>query len=377
MLVEVRIPQLSESISQATLLAWNRKEGDFVERDENLIDVETDKVILETPAPQSGILTRIMKAEGASVASEEVIAVIDTEADTAKETKTSVTKPILPVTEKSTADPTSVAPPTTKKTLVEDGPAVPSQPVKEEYESPLALAKILGERPEKRVPMTRLRARIAERLVAAQHIAAILTTFNEVNMQPVITLRNQYKEKFEKKHHVKLGFMSFFIKATIAALQKYPLINASIDGGDIVYHGYYDIGIAVSSPRGLVVPIIRNADQQSFAELETQLVDFGNKAKDAKLSMEELTGGTFTLSNGGVFGSMMSTPILNPPQSAILGMHKIMERPVAEEGKVVIRPMMYLALSYDHRIIDGRDAVLFLVEIKQILEEPSALLLQV
>ena len=372
MLIEVKIPLLSESISQATLLEWNKKEGDPVERDENLIDVETDKVILETPAPQSGTLKQILKAEGASVGSEEVIAIIDTGSATVGE-KTGSAKTLPPV-----------APPAAKAASPQPKPEIKApqaaqtslaaQPA--EFDSPLALAKILGDRPEKRVPMTRLRARIAERLVDAQHSAAILTTFNEVNMQAVIALRNQYKEKFEQKHGVKLGFMSFFIKASIAALQKYPIINASLDGQDIVYHGYYDIGIAVSSPRGLVVPIIRNADQLSLAQLEKQLFDFGNKAKDAKLSMEDLTGGTFTLSNGGVFGSMMSTPILNPPQSAILGMHKIMERPIAQAGQVVICPMMYLALSYDHRLIDGRDAVLFLVEIKQILEEPSTLLLQ-
>lgn len=371
MLIEVKIPLLSESISQATLLEWNKKEGDPVERDENLIDVETDKVILETPAPQSGTLKQILKAEGASVGSEEVIAIIETGDVTAVEKKESaqVLPPLTAPAIKKTA-------PSQPKPEIKPPQAQTSMATQAEFESPLALAKILGDRPEKRVPMTRLRARIAERLVEAQHSAAILTTFNEVNMQAVIALRNQYKEKFEQKHGVKLGFMSFFIKASIAALQKYPVINASLDGQDIVYHGYYDVGIAVSSPRGLVVPIIRNADQQSLAQLEKQVFDFGNKAKDAKLSMEDLTGGTFTLSNGGVFGSMMSTPILNPPQSAILGMHKIMERPIAQAGQVVVCPMMYLALSYDHRLIDGREAVLFLVEIKQILEEPSALLLQ-
>lgn len=374
MLIEVKIPLLSESISQATLLEWNKKEGDPVERDENLIDVETDKVILETPAPQSGTLKQILKAEGASVGSEEVIAIIDTGNATVGEKKGSA-KTLPPVA----APAAKAAPPQPKpeiKLAPQDAAQAPMAEQPAEFESPLALAKILGDRPEKRVPMTRLRARIAERLVEAQHSAAILTTFNEVNMQAVIALRNQYKEKFELKHGVKLGFMSFFVKASIAALQKYPIINASLDGQDIVYHGYYDIGIAVSSPRGLVVPIIRNGDQQSLAQLEKQLFDFGSKAKDAKLSMEDLTGGTFTLSNGGVFGSMMSTPILNPPQSAILGMHKIIERPIAQAGQVVICPMMYLALSYDHRLIDGRDAVLFLVEIKQILEEPSTLLLQ-
>lgn len=367
MQIEVKIPQLSESISQATLLAWNKKEGDRVERDENLVDVETDKVILETPAPQSGVLTKIIKDEGANVASEEVIAVIETDGQAGKieEKRREEAAPPSPVTP---ASETARPKPTGKDVLPTP------RPVQEPVESPLVLAKLLGDRPEQRVPMTRLRARIAERLVEAQHTAAILTTFNEVNLHELSALRAQYKDQFEKKHQVKLGFMSFFIKASVEALQKFPLVNASVDGSDIVYHGYYDIGIAVSSPRGLVVPIIRNADQLSFAEIERQIIDFSNKAKDAKLSMEELTGGTFTISNGGVFGSMMSTPILNPPQSAILGMHKIMERPIAERGQVVIRPMMYLALSYDHRIIDGRDAVLFLVEIKQILEEPARLL---
>ena len=369
MQIEVKIPQLSESISQATLLAWNKKEGDRVLRDENLVDVETDKVILETPAPQSGVLTKIIKDEGANVASEEVIAVIETDGQAEKieekrPEEATLSNPAAPASSKT------IAPKEMGKGAILHTP----HPVQEQTESPLVLAKLLGDRPEQRVPMTRLRARIAERLVEAQHTAAILTTFNEVNMHELSALRAQYKDQFEKKHQVKLGFMSFFIKASVEALQKFPLVNASVDGADIVYHGYYDIGIAVSSPRGLVVPIIRNADQLSFAEIERQIIDFSIKAKDAKLSMEELTGGTFTISNGGVFGSMMSTPILNPPQSAILGMHKIMERPIAEQGQVVIRPMMYLALSYDHRIIDGRDAVLFLVEIKQILEDPARLL---
>jgi 2-oxoglutarate dehydrogenase E2 component (dihydrolipoamide succinyltransferase) len=401
MLVEVRIPVLSESISEASLLTWHKKVGDAVVRDENLIDVETDKVVLELPAPQSGVLTKIIKGDGLSVASDEVIAMIDTEG------KTSPELTAVPSPEKTTPDSAlrtqHLLSPAVRKLVAEhhlnpaeisgsgQGGRITKEDVLAHLEKPASSAAaievtppssaapaILADtRPEQRVPMTRLRARVAERLVEAQQSAAILTTFNEANMQPVMELRNRYKEKFEKEHGVKLGFMSFFVKAAIAALKKYPIVNASIDSSDIVYHGYYDIGIAVGSPRGLVVPILRNADQLSIAEIEKKIVDFGIRAKDGKLTIEELTGGTFTISNGGVFGSMLSTPILNPPQSAILGMHKTTDRPMVENGQIVIRPMMYLALSYDHRIIDGREAVLSLVAIKEALEDPARLLLQI
>ncbi|MHB9100029.1 MAG: 2-oxoglutarate dehydrogenase complex dihydrolipoyllysine-residue succinyltransferase [Sulfuricella sp.] len=401
MLVEVKIPVLSESISEATLLSWHKKVGDAVVRDENLIDVETDKVVLELPAPQSGVLTKIIKGDGLSVTSDEVIAVIDTEGKISPEL-TAVLSP-----EKTTSDSAlrtqHLLSPAVRRLVTEhhlnpaeisgsgQGGRITKEDVLAHLEKPSSPATVTapaslpqvapaitaGARPEQRVPMTRLRTRVAERLVEAQHTAAILTTFNEANMQPVMELRSRYKEKFEKEHGVKLGFMSFFVKAAIAALKKYPIVNASIDDSDIVYHGYYDIGIAVSSPRGLVVPILRDADQLSIAEIEKKIADFGVRAKDGKLTIEELTGGTFTISNGGVFGSMLSTPILNPPQSAILGMHKTTDRPVVENGQIVIRPMMYLALSYDHRIIDGREAVLSLVAIKEALEDPARILLQI
>lgn len=399
MLVEVKIPVLSESISEASLLSWHKKVGDAVVRDENLIDVETDKVVLELPAPQSGVLTKIVKGDGASVTSDEVIAVIDTEGKGAVAAEPAQTQP-----EKTAAKIVSAElSPAVRKLVTEhhlnpselsgsgQGGRITKEDVLKHLEKPASPAAVTapvtpsvaapaipaGSRPEQRVPMTRLRTRVAERLVEAQQTAAILTTFNEANMQPVMELRNRYKDKFEKEHGVKLGFMSFFVKAAVAALKKYPVVNASIDGSDIVYHGYYDIGIAVSSPRGLVVPILRDADQLSIAEIEKKIVDFGVRAKDGKLTIDELTGGTFTISNGGVFGSMLSTPILNPPQSAILGMHKTTDRPVAENGQVVIRPMMYLALSYDHRIIDGREAVLSLVAVKEALEDPARMLLQI
>ncbi|MHB8167770.1 MAG: 2-oxoglutarate dehydrogenase complex dihydrolipoyllysine-residue succinyltransferase, partial [Sulfuricella sp.] len=388
-----------ESISEATLLSWHKKVGDAVVRDENLIDVETDKVVLELPAPQSGMLTKIIKGDGLSVTSDEVIAVIDTEARGAVATEAAQMQPEKAVSKTVCA----ALSPAVRKLVAEhhlnpaeisgsgQGGRITKEDVLIYLEKPASPAAVTasvntpsvapaipaGTRPEQRVPMTRLRARVAERLVEAQQTAAILTTFNEANMQPVMELRNRYKDKFEKEHGVKLGFMSFFVKAVIAALKKYPVVNASIDGADIVYHGYYDIGIAVSSPRGLVVPILRDADQLSIAEIEKKIADFGARAKDGKLTIEELTGGTFTLSNGGVFGSMLSTPILNPPQSAILGMHKTYDRPVVENGQIVIRPMMYLALSYDHRIIDGREAVLSLVAIKEALEDPARMLLQI
>jgi 2-oxoglutarate dehydrogenase E2 component (dihydrolipoamide succinyltransferase) len=396
MLIEVKVPLLSESVAEATLLSWHKKQGEYVQRDENLIDIETDKVILELPAPGAGVLAKIIKNEGATVASNEVIATIDTSAkpaaaaspaEGAKPQAVKRNEPVMmPAAKKLVAesklDTAEISGSgrggrITKADVLSHQETLQQPAVKISEPSPANLHTVLGDRQEQRVPMTRLRARIAERLVQSQHAAAILTTFNEVNMQPVIELRNRYKEKFEKEHSIKLGFMSFFVKAAVAALKKYPVVNASIDGNDIVYHGYFDIGIAVSSPRGLVVPIIRNADQLSLAEIEKQIADFGNRALEGKISIEELTGGTFTISNGGVFGSMLSTPIINPPQSAILGIHLTKERPVVENGQIVIRPMNYLALSYDHRIIDGREAVLSLVAIKEALEDPARLLLEV
>jgi len=396
MLVEVKVPVLSESVAEATLLSWHKKQGEFVQRDENLIDIETDKVILELPAPSSGVLAKIVKNDGATVASNEVIATIDTSAKPsvaaassadAKPRAEKINEPVLmPAARKLAAESKLDAAAIsgsgrggriTKADVISRRDAL--QQTAAEISEPGAgdVSGILGERPEQRVPMTRLRARIAERLVQSQHAAAILTTFNEVNMQPVIELRNRYRERFEKEHGIKLGFMSFFVKAAVAALKKFPIVNASIDGNDIIYHGYFDIGIAVSSPRGLVVPIIRNADQLSLAEIEKQIADFGNRAQEGKLGIEELTGGTFSISNGGVFGSMLSTPIINPPQSAILGIHATKERPVVEGNQIVIRPINYLALSYDHRIIDGREAVLSLVSMKEALEDPARLLLEV
>jgi 2-oxoglutarate dehydrogenase E2 component (dihydrolipoamide succinyltransferase) len=409
MLVEVKVPQLSESVAEATLLAWHKKAGDYVKRDENLVDIETDKVVLETPAPEAGVLIKIIKGSGSTVTSTELIAQIDTEAKVAPsavapvaekvETKAEArpkTTSAMPAAQKLAAernvDTAAIAGTgrggrVTKGDVLEavqggaqtaiKAPAqVPSAPAQRAPSSAIDLGD-LGERPEQRVPMSRLRARIAERLVQSQSTAAILTTFNEVNMQPVIDLRNKYRDRFEKEHGVKLGFMSFFVKAALYALKKYPIVNASIDGADIVYHGYYDIGMAVGSPRGLVVPIIRNADQLSVADIEKAIADFGKRAQDGKLAIEDLTGGTFSISNGGIFGSMLSTPIINPPQSAILGVHATRERPVAEGGQVVIRPINYLARSYDHRIIDGREAVLSLIAIKEALEDPARMLLEI
>ncbi|MHB0985901.1 MAG: 2-oxoglutarate dehydrogenase complex dihydrolipoyllysine-residue succinyltransferase [Sulfuricella sp.] len=404
MLIEVKVPVLSESIAEASLLTWHKKVGEAVARDENLIDVETDKVVLELPAPQAGVLAKIVKGDGESVTSDEVIAVIDTEAKGGNLAEMAPAKEQMPAA-KSKAVALS---PAVRKLVTEhhlnpaeisaSGPGgritkedvlaylekpANHAPAERAKENPMPVSQSTpplissADRPEQRVPMTRLRARVAERLVEAQQTAAILTTFNEVNMQPVLDIRNRYKEKFEKEHGVKLGFMSFFVKAAIAALKKFPIVNASVDNSDIIYHGYYDIGIAVGSPRGLIVPILRDADQLSIAGIEKKIADFGVRARDGKLTIEELTGGTFTISNGGVFGSMMSTPILNPPQSAILGMHKTYERPVAENGQIVIRPMMYLALSYDHRIVDGREAVLSLVTMKEALEDPARMLLEI
>ena len=396
MLIEVKIPVLSESVAEATLLSWHKKQGEYVRRDENLIDIETDKVILELPSPSAGVLAKIIKNDGATVASNEVIATIDTNAKpTAAASPATGAKPqavkkdepvLMPAAKKLVAESKLEAAEIsgsgrggriTKADVLSHQETMRQPAAKISEPSPVNVFAVMGDRPEQRVPMTRLRARIAERLVQSQHAAAILTTFNEVNMQPVIELRNRYKEKFEKEHSIKLGFMSFFVKAAVAALKKFPIVNASIDGNDIVYHGYFDIGIAVSSSRGLVVPIIRNADRLSLAEIEKQVADFSSRAQDGKLSIEDLTGGTFSISNGGVFGSMLSTPIINPPQSAILGIHATKERPVVENGQIVVRPMNYLALSYDHRIIDGREAVLSLVAIKEGLEDPARLLLEI
>ena len=410
MLIEVKVPELSESVAEATLLAWHKKAGEAVKRDENLIDIETDKVVLELPSPADGVLAKIIKGDGGTVKAGEIIATIDTEgkaaasAATAKPApqpaaaapaaKSAATgAPAMPaarkLAEEKGVDTTAIAGSgrggrVTKADVLDQAaraPAAPAAPAPavtpslQQPPAPVSVDQILAKRPEQRVPMSRLRIRIAERLVQSQSTAAILTTFNEVNMQPVVDLRKKYQERFEKEHGVRLGFMSFFVKASVHALKKYPIVNASIDGNDIVYHGYFDIGIAVSSPRGLVVPILRDADQMTLAEIEKKIADFGKRAQDGKLTIEELTGGTFSISNGGVFGSMLSTPIINPPQSAILGVHATRDRPVAENGQIVIRPINYLALSYDHRIIDGREAVLSLVAIKEALEYPARLLL--
>jgi 2-oxoglutarate dehydrogenase E2 component (dihydrolipoamide succinyltransferase) len=402
-ITEVVVPQLSESVSEASLLTWKKQAGQAIEADEILIEVETDKVVLEVPAPASGVLTEIVMGDGSTVTSGQVIARIDTAA------KAAAAAPAVAAAEApkaaaaaapaaAPAASTAIASPAAGKILADKGvspdsvsgsgrggritkgdaleagapPAAAAKPAA----APAPATLSLDGRPEQRVPMSRLRARIAERLLQSQQENAILTTFNEVNMQGVIDLRNKYKDKFEKEHGVKLGFMSFFVKAAVAALKKYPVINASVDGKDVIYHGYFDIGIAVGSPRGLVVPILRNADQLSIAEIEKSIADFGKRAADGKLGIEEMTGGTFSISNGGVFGSMLSTPIINPPQSAILGIHATKERAVVENGQIVIRPMNYLAMSYDHRIIDGREAVLGLVAMKEALEDPQRLLLE-
>ena len=413
-IIEVKVPQLSESVAEATLLQWHKKVGEAVARDENLIDIETDKVVLELPAPDAGVIIEVLKGDGSTVVAGEVIAKLDTEAKagTAAPAAAPAHAPVAaPATAAAAVAASSsaagIAMPAAAKILAEnnlsasqvsgtgkDGrvtkgdalaaaqnkpaapaaiPAPAAKPALQPVAAPVALD--LTNRPEERVPMSRLRARVAERLLQSQATNAILTTFNEVNMQPVMDLRNKYKDKFEKEHGVKLGFMSFFVKAAVAALKKYPVLNASVDGNDIVYHGYFDIGIAVGSPRGLVVPILRDADQMTIADIEKKIAEFGTKAKDGKLTLEELTGGTFSISNGGVFGSMLSTPIINPPQSAILGVHATKERPVVENGQIVIRPINYLAMSYDHRIIDGREAVLGLVAMKEALEDPARLLL--
>ena len=419
--IEVKVPQLSESVAEATLLQWHKKVGDAVARDENLVDIETDKVVLELPAPSAGVIVEIKKGDGATVVADEVIATIDTEAKAGAAAPQAAAPAQAPAPAQPAAPAQAAAPaaggatggpamPAAAKLLAEKGidpsqvagtgrdgritkgdalaataqpaaatpsalPAVNAPAALPVARVPVNLNGLLEGRAEQRVPMSRLRQRVAERLLQSQQTNAILTTFNEVNMQPVMSLRKKYQEKFEKEHGVRLGFMSFFVKAAVHALKKFPIVNASIDGNDIVYHGYFDIGVAVGSPRGLVVPVIRNADQLSFHQIEQTIADFGKRAQAGKIGIEELSGGTFSISNGGVFGSMLSTPIINPPQSAILGVHATKERPVVENGQVVIRPINYLALSYDHRIIDGREAVLFLVAIKDALEDPSRLLL--
>ncbi len=381
-IIEVKVPQLSESVSEATLITWHKKVGDAVSEGENLIDVETDKVVLELPATKSGVLVKIIKQDGAKVGSEEIIAEIDTTAvalaapvSTAAHQATAVSPSARKLAHALDVDASRIEG-TGRHGLVtkEDVMQAMQQPVPTAVEAVPTIAPS-GNRPEQRVSMTRIRQRIAERLLQSQQNAAILTTFNEINMQPVIDLRNRYKDAFEKKHGVKLGFSSFFVKAAVLALQKFPIVNASVDGTDIIYHGYFDIGVAIGSERGLVVPILRDADKLSLADIEKQIVDFGARAKVGKLTMEELTGGTFSISNGGVFGSMLSTPIINPPQSAILGIHATKDRAVVENGQIVIRPMNYLAVSYDHRIIDGREAVQFLSTIKEALEYPGRVLL--
>ena len=403
MLVEVKVPQLSESVAEATLLAWHKKQGEAVKRDENLIDIETDKVVLELPAPVDGVLVSILKGDKGTVVAGEVIARIDTEGkatavalkkEEVKEEAKEKPKPpsypaVMPAAQELAANKgidTAQIQGTGRDGRVTKGDVL-AQPEKssssiqkaslQQPPAPVNVDQLLSGRPEQRVAMSRLRARIAERLVQSQSTAAILTTFNEVNMQPVMEMRKRYQDRFEKEHGTKLGFMSFFVKAAVHALKKYPLVNASIDGTDIVYHGYFDIGVAVGSPRGLVVPILRDADRMSFAAIEKKIAEFGKKAQDGKLSLEDLTGGTFSISNGGVFGSMLSTPIINPPQSAILGVHATKERAVVENGQVVVRPMNYFALSYDHRIIDGREAVLSLVAMKEALEDPARLVLEI
>ena len=378
-IIDVKVPQLSESVAEATLVSWHKKEGEAVSRDENLIDIETDKVVLELPAPDGGVIVKLIKGNGDTVVSGEVIAQIDTAATASAPAPAAAAGTASPAARKILEEKGIAAGDvagTGRGGRVSKEDAVAAQPKAAAAAAPVAPVA-LGDRSEQRVPMSRLRARIAERLLQSKNENAILTTFNEVNMAPIMALRKQYGEKFEKTHGVRLGFMGFFVKAACAALQKFPILNASVDGNDIVYHGFIDIGIAVGSPRGLVVPIIRNADQLSIAEIEKQIAEFGVKAKDGKITMEELSGGTFSISNGGIFGSMLSTPIINPPQSAILGIHATKDRAVVENGQVVVRPINYLAMSYDHRIIDGREAVLGLVTMKEALEDPSRLLLGV
>ena len=409
-IVEVKVPELSESVSEASLIEWKKKVGEPVKADEILIEIETDKIVLEIPSPADGVLSSIERPNGASVLSDQLIATVDTEAvaSAPKEEapKAEEAVPVRPATQTAAAPKAPTVMPAAEKLMANSGidaaavagtglggritkqdvlsmlktPAPAAKPEVKPAAKPAAapraeLSPALGDRPEQRVPMSRLRVRVAERLVQSQSDCAILTTFNEVNMAPVMALRAKYKESFEKKYGIKLGFMSFFVKAAVHALKQFPIINASIEGSDIIYHGYIDIGIAVGSPRGLVVPVLRDADQKSFAQIEREIADFAARAKSGKLTLEELTGGTFTISNGGVYGSLFSTPIINPPQSAILGVHGTKPRPVAENGEVVIRPMNYLAMSYDHRLIDGKEAVLALVAMRDALEDPARLLL--
>ena len=412
-IVEVKVPQLSESVAEATMLQWKKKAGDTVSVDEILIEIETDKVVLEVPAPAAGVLSEILVADGGTVIAEQLIARIDTDGkmSASNPSAAAVAAPVAKAANvPADTSKANVAMPAAAKLMADH--ALPAGSVSGSGKDgritkgdvlgvvasgtkPVMAASIptgiaatslpqvagpavdLGDRPEQRVPMSRLRARVAERLLQSQSTNAILTTFNEVNMAPVMEMRKRFQEKFEKEHGVKIGFMSFFVKAAVHALKKYPVLNASVDGNDIVYHGYFDIGIAVGSPRGLVVPILRNADQMSFAEIEKKISEFGAKARDGKLGIEDMTGGTFSISNGGVFGSMLSTPIINPPQSAILGVHATKDRAVVENGQVVVRPINYLAMSYDHRIIDGREAVLGLVAMKEALEDPARLLFDI
>ena len=410
-IVEVKVPQLSESVAEATMLQWKKKVGDSVAVDEILIDIETDKVVLEVPAPAAGVLSEILVADGGTVAAEQLIARIDTDGKVAAAAPAAAPAAAAPAAAPVAAaaavssSKAGVAMPAAAKLMADNHLAAGSlsgtgkdgrvtkgdvlaavtalsviptgAPTKALPQVAAPVTVNLGDRPEQRVPMTRLRARVAERLLQSQSTNAILTTFNEINMAPVMEMRKRMQERFEKEHGVKLGFMSFFVKAAVHALKKFPVLNASVDGNDIVYHGYFDIGIAVGSPRGLVVPILRNADQMSFADIEKKIAEFGTKAKDGKLGMEEMTGGTFSISNGGTFGSMMSTPIINPPQSAILGVHATKDRAMVENGQVVVRPMNYFAMSYDHRIIDGREAVLGLVAMKEALEDPARLLFDI
>jgi 2-oxoglutarate dehydrogenase E2 component (dihydrolipoamide succinyltransferase) len=399
MSIELRVPQLPESVSDATVLSWHKQPGEEVQQDESLVDLETDKVVLEVPAPQAGILKEVRFNDGDTVQAEDILGIIEAvsvasapaeKKEVAEDEVSALSPSVRRLINETGVDPATIqgsgkngrilkadVEAALEARQAEAAPPAKPQETRPSRVEPIAAPVTTGNRPEERVPMTRLRKRVAERLVEAQQTAAILTTFNEVNLQAVSDLRVRYREAFEKQHDVRLGFMSFFVKASVEALKQYPIINATVDGDDILYHGYFDIGIAVSSPRGLVVPILRDADQLNFATIEKSIKDFGIKAKEGSLSYEDLTGGTFSITNGGVFGSMLSTPILNPPQSAILGMHSIQQRPVVEKGEIVIRPMMYLALSYDHRIIDGRDAVQFLVTIKQLLEDPSRLLLEI
>ncbi|MFM8454643.1 MAG: 2-oxoglutarate dehydrogenase complex dihydrolipoyllysine-residue succinyltransferase [Gammaproteobacteria bacterium] len=408
MAFEIKVPVLPESVKDGTLVKWYKNLGDAVKRDENLVDVETDKVVLEVVAPSDGVLSQVLKPQGSTVLSQEIIAYVEAGLAASPVAPELEAKPVVPVSEPKSVAPIQVQTkvPETPTVTAAASPAV--RRLAHEHEVsleaiagsgkhgritktdvlgnlnqnqnskviPVLNAQALNSR-DRKVPMTRLRAKIAERLVESQNTAAILTTFNEINMQPIMDVRKKYKDNFEKKHQSRLGLMSFFVMAVLEALKRHPIVNASVSGSDIVYHDYYDIGVAVSSPRGLVVPVIRNADTLSFAQIENKIVEFGEKAKNSSLSLDELSGGTFTISNGGVFGSLMSTPIVNPPQSGILGMHKIEERPVVEEGQIVIRPMMYVALSYDHRIIDGSDSVRFLVAIKEMIEDPIRLLLHV